>query len=90
MKRFVKCLIMLLVVQTVTGCTYIKGKKAIIKNRDMGYLDSHEVSPIQLPAGMDSTLLGDELVIPPAVQTWDKQPPTLIPANSLAARMNNR
>lgn len=72
-----------------TGCAYLKGKKAIIKNRDMAYLQSHETGNLQTPSDINAAF-GDELIIPPASnQSWDGKPPSLTPPGSLAGEIQS-
>lgn len=89
MKHIIKVLIVLMAVQSLAGCAYVKGKKAIVKNRDMAYLEGHEVKTLKIPQDLQNSTLGDELVIPPTNQSWNQQPPGLIPPDSLAAQIHN-
>lgn len=85
MKLIIKSAIIMFTLYSLAGCSYLKGKKAIIKNRDMAYLNSHEMKGLQLPPDMQNVSLDDELIIPATTATWNKQPPALIPPDSLAA-----
>ncbi|CAM4425933.1 MAG: hypothetical protein LEGION0398_MBIBDBAK_00444 [Legionellaceae bacterium] len=89
MKSINKVLITLLIILPFSGCAYLKGKKAIIKNRDMAYLNSHETAPIKLPENMNAVTLQDDLIIPPGSQTWNKQPPSIIPPGSSINEVKN-
>ncbi len=90
MKSIIKYVIAIIAVQSLVSCAYLKGKKAIIKNRDMAYLASRESKELQVPADLNATALGDELIIPGIAQNGDKQPPVLIPPHSLAEQLSRK
>lgn len=66
---------------STVGCSPIKN---YLDNRENLYLKSHESAPLKVPAGLSSSNVGQDYVIPAAAGQKATQPPALLPPDSLA------
>ncbi|MBL6715900.1 MAG: outer membrane protein assembly factor BamC [Pseudomonadales bacterium] len=48
----------------LSGCSYLYGDKALIKTREDAYREARETAPPRIPAGLDGSVLRDQMAVP--------------------------
>lgn len=70
----------------LSGCSLF-GKHNFVTQRETEYMRSQTTPPLQVPAGLDRTNVGDDDVVPPALTQSPVQAPGLLPPGSLAEQV---
>ncbi len=86
LKRMTINLIIAGIAVNLAGCATLQ-KHNFAKKRRTEYLHSQDAAPLQVPAGLNASGVGDDYSIPPSAMTAAAKPIGLLPPDSLADKL---
>lgn len=77
-----KNIFLIILMLSISACTYIYGENGVIINRNTDYLKAKSIPPLQIPPGYSSSMIHatypiSEKQYPPAFYSPDLTPPNL-------------
>lgn len=80
----IKKLFILILVVSLTGCSYIYGDQGVIRNRSTIYTKAKSIPPLKIPPGLSSSTMEDHYPVSDA-----NYPTSTIPINLTPPELNS-